>query len=384
MNVLVVDDNPINRKLLRVTLEAEGMATMEAADGLEALAVLERQPVDAIISDILMPRMDGFRFCYELRQNQRFAGLPFIIYSATYTSPGDEKLALDSGADRYLRKPCPIGALIAALHELTAEAQDRRREEAQLPQEAVMKEYNEALIRKLEDKKDELLAANHELEAFSYSVSHDLRTPLLTILSFTQILQEEHADQLDDEGRRLLERVVSNAEQMAQLIEALLRFSRASRQELKKTWIDMPQLVQSVVDELREHEPDRSIAVRIGRLENAQGDPAVLRQVWTNLLSNAFKFTRSRPDAEVRIDSRIADGEVVYSVCDNGVGFDMAYVGRLFGVFNRLHNDEHPGTGIGLAIVERVVARHGGRVCAEGQLGNGACFTFTLPHRSRS
>ena len=157
MNILIVDDNPTNRKLLRVTLEAEGFITLEATDGVEALATLEEHPVEAIISDILMPRMDGFRLCHEVRKQQRFDHLPFIIYSATYTTPGDEKLALDSGADRYLRKPCPVPVMVTAIQEVAREAQQRQGKSAPLPQELqVMREYNEALVRKLEERNAEL------------------------------------------------------------------------------------------------------------------------------------------------------------------------------------------------------------------------------------
>lgn len=223
-----------------------------------------------------------------------------------------------------------------------------------------------------------LAAANQELETFSYSVSHDLRAPLRAIQGFSTILVEEHGGHLNPEGARLLGVVSRNAAKMGQLIEDILAFSRIGRRDFDHAPIDMNALVEDVVTELRGAEPGRDVSVTVARLERAHGDRTLIRQVWANLLDNAFKFTASVPAGEVHIDSVRAGGEIVYRVRDNGAGFDSAHVDKLFGVFQRLHGPEFPGTGIGLAIVERIVTRHGGRVWAEGQLGDGASFSFTL------
>jgi PAS domain S-box-containing protein len=225
-----------------------------------------------------------------------------------------------------------------------------------------------------------LEASNRELEAFSYSVSHDLRSPLRSIDGFSQILLTEHADQLDAEARRVLGIVVRNARQMGVLIDDLLAFSRVARKGLDRRPVDMEHLARSVAEELRAAEPGRAIALDVGQLCRVSGDQALLRQVWMNLLGNAVKFTGpvEGPRIEVRCDR--VSGECRYTVHDNGVGFDPLYADKLFQPFQRLHStSEFDGTGIGLAIVARIVQRHGGRVWAEGKPATGATFGFSLP-----
>ncbi|MBI3553023.1 MAG: hypothetical protein HY077_10960 [Elusimicrobia bacterium] len=223
---------------------------------------------------------------------------------------------------------------------------------------------------------EEVKKANSELESFSYSVSHDLRAPLRAIDGFSKILQEDYAPALDAEGRRLLGTVCANARQMGRLIDDLLAFSRLGRKALEKTSVDMEALADSVVGQLRTAEPRRSIAVERKPLPGAHADAALLQQVMTNLVSNAFKFTSQKPEARVEIG--FAEG--AFFVKDNGAGFDMKYSKKLFGVFSRLHRaDEFEGTGVGLALVHRIVSRHGGRVWADARPGEGATFYFTLP-----
>jgi PAS domain S-box-containing protein len=225
-----------------------------------------------------------------------------------------------------------------------------------------------------------LEAANRELEAFSYSVSHDLRAPLRSIDGYSSILVREHADQLDEEARRLLGIVIRNVKHMGTLIDDLLAFSRVSRAAFDRRPVDMASLARSVADELRAADPDHEIAFDIGALAAAPGDVALLRQVWANLLGNAVKFTGPAEHATVEVRSELDDSECRYTVRDNGVGFDPAYADKLFAPFSRLHpTAEFEGTGIGLAIVARIVGRHGGRVWAEGAPGAGATFGFTLP-----
>jgi PAS domain S-box-containing protein len=226
----------------------------------------------------------------------------------------------------------------------------------------------------------ELEAANRELEAFSYSVSHDLRAPLRSVDGFSKILLQDHGEQLDAEARRVLGVVVRNVGQMGRLIDDLLAFSRVSRKELERQPVDMDRLARSVSEELRAAEPERAIEVDIGPLGGTLGDPGLLRQVWANLLGNAFKFTRPAGRPRIEVSSEQVDGDCRYTVNDNGVGFDPAYADNLFKPFQRLHpTAEFEGTGIGLAIVARIVLRHGGRVWAEGEPGAGATFGFSLP-----
>jgi len=225
-----------------------------------------------------------------------------------------------------------------------------------------------------------LETVNKELEAFSYSVSHDLRAPLRAISGFAEAVMEDYAPRLDAEGKRYLGLIQANAHQMGRLIDDLLAFSRLGRQQMTSSGIDMGALAKMVFAELAALTPDRQVVLTIGPVPPARGDSALLRQVLVNLLSNAIKFTRSKLEASVVFGYLPELEGGAYYVKDNGVGFDMQYVGKLFGVFQRLHPvTEFEGTGVGLALVQRIIARHGGRVWAEGAVDRGATFYFTLP-----
>lgn len=226
----------------------------------------------------------------------------------------------------------------------------------------------------------QLDTANKELESFSYSVSHDLRAPLRAIDGFSRKVVNGYGDKLDDEGRRLLQVVRDNAQRMGQLIDDLLAFSRMGRREIELQPVDMDSLARSVASELRAVEAGRTIEFAFAPLPLARGDAAMLRQVWANLLGNALKFTRRRQAALIEVGGRVDAGELRYWVKDNGAGFDMQYADKLFGVFQRLHRqDEFEGTGVGLAIAQRIVHRHQGRIGGEGKPDAGATFWFTLP-----
>ena len=226
----------------------------------------------------------------------------------------------------------------------------------------------------------QLEAANRELESFSYSVSHDLRAPLRHIDGFVKLLEKHSGERLDERGRRYLEIVADSTRQMGTLIDDLLVFSRMSRTELRRSKVALDSLVQEAVDAMQMEVDGRHVIWKIGHLPEVEGDPAMLRQVWVNLIGNAVKYSRSRDPAEIEIGGNAENGEIVLFVRDNGVGFDMTYVDKLFGVFQRLHHsDEFEGTGIGLANVRRIVSRHGGRTWAEGKVDGGATFFFSLP-----
>jgi light-regulated signal transduction histidine kinase (bacteriophytochrome) len=231
---------------------------------------------------------------------------------------------------------------------------------------------------RVETRTSELLAANKELEAFSYSVSHDLRAPLRAIAGFVQILDEDHAAKLDPDARRYLERVKVNAGRMGQLIDDLLSFSRIGRAAIQKQNVDLTAMATSIAQDAIAAS-GRDITLSVAPLPPCFGEPSLLSQVFVNLVSNALKFTAKVPNAAITIGCRI-NGENVYFVRDNGVGFDDRYAEKLFGVFQRLHRAaDFEGTGVGLAIVHRVITRHGGRIWAEGKLNEGATFYFTLP-----
>jgi signal transduction histidine kinase len=225
--------------------------------------------------------------------------------------------------------------------------------------------------------------ANRELEAFSYSVSHDLRAPLRAIDGFSQELLAGYAGRLDDQGRHYLERIRAASQRMAQLIDDLLQLSRLSRGEMRHQPIDLSGVAQEVADELRRREPGRDVTFVIEPGVGGFGDPRLLRLVLENLLGNAWKFTARHPRATISFGRAEVQGGPAYVVRDDGAGFDMAFADKLFGAFQRLHSDrDFPGTGIGLAIVQRIISRHGGRVRGEGAVERGASFSFTLPPRT--
>lgn len=250
--------------------------------------------------------------------------------------------------------------------ELNQEIGERKRAEAEL-----------------EERKNQLEKANRELESFSYSVSHDLRAPLRAIDGYARMIQKRQADRFDEETRRQFNLIRDNARRMGELIEDLLAFSRLGRQEIALSRIDMGGLFGEAWEEVQEANPGRRTELKMDPLPSVMGDRALIKQVLKNILENTYKFTRAREVARIEAGGFIRNGEIVYSIRDNGIGFDMAQHDKLFGVFQRLHGpDEYEGTGIGLSIVQRIVQRHGGRVWAEGEVDRGAAFFFTLPRGS--
>ena len=258
----------------------------------------------------------------------------------------------------------------------TLKAEIARRVDAETRLHLLNANLEERVIRRTA----ELEASNKELEAFAYSVSHDLRAPLRAIDGFSHKVILNYGEKLDDEGRRLLQVVRDSALRMGQLIDDLLGFSRMGRREMALQALDMRTMVRGVIEELRALEPQREIDFVLGALPPAEGDAAMLRQVWINLINNAMKFTRHATRAHIEVGGHAEGGELVYSIKDNGAGFDMRYADKLFGVFQRLHRqDEFEGTGVGLALAQRILVRHHGRIWGEGTPGAGATFRFALP-----
>lgn len=243
-----------------------------------------------------------------------------------------------------------------------------------------LRRRDEILEARVAERTAELEIANRELEGFSYSVSHDLRAPLRAIQGFANILEVDHGEQLDPEARRVLGVIMDSTRRMGELIDDLLGFSRVARRQVEMRTIDMTALARSVVADVRTHHAGRDVVVEVGDLEPGRGDEGLIRQALTNLVDNAFKFTRPVDRARIEIGSEARGDRVAYVVRDNGVGYDERYADKLFQVFQRLHSaTEFEGTGIGLALVHRIVDRHGGTVSAEGTVGGGAAFRFTLP-----
>jgi PAS domain S-box-containing protein len=238
----------------------------------------------------------------------------------------------------------------------------------------------ERLNKELEANISKLELANKELESFSYSISHDLRAPLRSINGYSRVLIEDYYNLIDEEGKKTLDRIMYNAQKMGRLIDDLLSFSRISRREIQMDFVDMNDVVRSVLSDASVESEKNNIEFDIHSLHKAHADINLIKQVWTNLLSNAIKYSSKSAHAKIEIGSYIKENEIVYFIKDNGVGFDMKYADKLFGVFQRLHKEnEFEGTGVGLAIVHRVITKHGGSVWAESEIGKGASFYFSLP-----
>ena len=392
INILIVDDEPRNLTVLESVLDDPGYRLVRAESADKALLALVAEEFALLILDIRMPGLSGLELAQLIKERKKTAQVPIIFLSAYYTEDQHVLDGYGAGAVDYLQKPVdPVilrskVAVFAELHRrqrevaianrtLLAEASERRRVEEQL------RRLNETL----ED-------SNKELESFSYSVSHDLRAPLRAVNGYVKMLQQAYGDRLDAEGHRLIGVVASEAQRMGRLIDDLLAFSRQGRQPVKSADIDMAALAHDEFERLVKEPPDGVTSLElkpdghapprldIKPLPPAQGDPAMLRQVFANLLGNAVKFTRRQPAPVIEVGAASDAAGTTYYVKDNGVGFDEKYVHKLFGVFQRLHTEkDFEGTGVGLALVQRIIHRHGGKVWAEGKPGAGATFYFTLP-----
>ena len=282
------------------------------------------------------------------------------------TKTGEMRTSL-TGVEKIVlgQQPC----LLFLNHDIT----ERKRAEAEL------RELNARLEQRVAERTEELEEANMEMEAFSYSVSHDLRAPLRAIDGYSRAVLEDYGSQLPEEGQRYLQTIRKGAQKMGELIDDLLTFSRLSRLPLSKQTVNTGALVEVALYDLTGECEGRRIDLRRGNLPSCWGDPALLKQVWINLLSNAFKYASGREVAVIEIGCKMEGDENVFFVRDNGTGFDMRYVHKLFKVFQRLHRaEDYEGTGVGLAIVQSVIHRHGGRVWAEAEVDRGATFYFTL------
>ena len=365
--ILIVDDQKANVSLLEQMLHDAGYVSIASTmDPREVCELHSKNRYDLILLDLQMPGMDGFQVMEDLKKIETDGYLPVLVITAL---PGHKLRALKAGAKDFVSKPFDLGEVLIRVYNML---------EVRLLHLEIKRLYNQVEER-VAQRTAELEESNKELEAFSYSVSHDLRAPLRALDGFSQAMLNDFGPQLPDEGQRYLKTIRYSAQQMSALIDALLEFSRFNRQELNKQTMDTSKLVHNALDELGFPWQERQVEILVGDLPVSSGDPVLLKQVWINLLSNALKYTNNRQKAEIEIGSTKVNGTEAFFVRDNGTGFDMRYADKLFGVFERLHRmEDYEGTGVGLAIVQRVIHRHGGRVWADAALDRGATFHFTL------
>lgn len=403
--ILIADDIAPNLYLLESILKGNGYEVTSVRNGAEALAAAKRDPPDLIITDILMPVMDGFELCRQLKANERLRTVPFIFYTATYTDPRDEKFALSLGADRFIVKPQKPEIFMQEVRKVLEESQLRgSAEPAQPPvnDRKILKEYNEVLFRKLEKKVmqleteiavrkaaeqqreaviKELEQKNAELARFTYTVSHELRSPLITIQGFAGLIQEEAVRGGDPaELKNHVRRIVVAVDTLDALLSDLLKLSRAGRSINTPEPVGFGIIVREAVNLF-----SRSLAEHRVNVETDPDFPAVkvdharIKEVLVNLIENAIKYRGDRPDPVIRIGIDKEGEAPVFFVQDNGIGIEPRYLERIFNLFEKLDGTTE-GTGVGLAIVKRIIEAHGGKIWAESEgPGKGTTFRFTLP-----
>lgn len=383
VRILYMEDDAGLARLLQRRLQRHGYSVDIAGNGDDGLARLEQNTYDVLLVDYSMPSCDGIdvlRFTAERKTSP-----PVIMI----TGKGNEKVAVEAlqlGASDYIVKDVEMGylELIPIVIDQVLQKQQLLRERDEMVEtiresEERYRKLTVHLERIIRERTAELEASNRELESFCYSVSHDLHAPLRAISGYSKVLLEDSRDRLDNAGRASLAKIGTAAVRMGELIDSLLDLSRVATRDLRREPVDLSAFARETAQELQERDQGHAAVVRIADGIKADGDPRLLRVLIENLMGNAWKFSRSLPSPVIEFGTSILDGETVYHVRDNGVGFDMAHAGKLFGMFQRLHPcDEFTGTGIGLATVQRIVQRHKGRIWAESKVGGGATFSFTL------
>lgn len=366
VNILVVDDKPQNLSVFESILESPDYHLTKAQNAQEALMALFAKDFALIVLDVRMPDTTGFELAQIIKERKRTRDIPIVFVTAHYAEDEHVLSGYSAGAVDYLTKPInPV--ILKSKVAVFAELYRKTR---------ALNEANQALTHR----NQELLAVNKELEAFSYTVSHDLRAPLRHVSGFVEALRGRIEAGLDEESLRYLQKIQAAAGEMGKLIDHLLAFSRMGRAELRPALVDMNELIRRARDDLQPETQGRHIEWQLASLPKVEADASLMHQVWTNLLSNAVKYTRPRDPARIEVGCEDSTrGEFVFFVRDNGVGFDMKYADKLFGVFQRLHRArEFEGTGIGLANVRRIISRHGGSIWAEAKPDAGATISFTL------
>jgi hypothetical protein len=369
VNLLIVDDDATTRFALKTILTPLDENVIEASSGADALRKLLRDEFAVVLLDVRMPIMDGFETAQLIRQRPRSELTPIIFVTALDQAETDMGRGYDLGAVDFVFAPVVpaiVRAKVSVFVELYRAQQELRRYRSQL----------EVLV---EERTTALTAINRELEAFSYSVSHDLRAPLVALDGLSHALLSDYRGQLDDRAKDYLRRMREASQRLASVFDGLETLFRLTSGEIHREELDLSALAKEIVDEMRAATPGANVQVDITPGMTVSGDQKLIRILVSNLINNAFKFTSANARPRIEIGREVVDGDIRMFVRDNGVGFDMISSHRLFGAFQRLHSQsEFPGVGIGLATARRIVNRHGGRIWAEGAVGEGATFYFVI------
>jgi len=387
--ILLVDDRAENLIALETILQDERYTLITASSGREALSyLLKDQEVHLIIMDVLMPVMNGFETATLIYQREKLKNIPIIFLTAMDVE-GNIYKGYKAGAIDYIRKPVIPELLrvkVRAFVELSEKNRELIRQEQrlqminqQLEQEIAERKLSEQKVTSLAEDLARKLEQLQSLDSFNYSVSHDLMSPLNSIIGLTALLQDMHPQQIGDEVLTVVKHINGAADKMSRLIQDLLSFSRQANADLAVGEFSMREVIDEVLTDIRLNLPVEKTEIIVHEVPRAKGDNKMVKQVWSNLISNAIKYSQKKEKPRVEIGSKTDFSGPVYFVKDNGAGFNMKNYHKLFGIFQRLHSEkDFTGTGVGLAVVKRIIDKHNGKIWAESTLGDGASFYFTL------
>jgi len=405
-HILAVEDSLVQAKMLQYFFDNNNINAKIFSNAYDAYESAVSNPPVLVISDIVMPGMDGYEFCLKLKNNPVLCSIPVILLTAL-RDPLDIVKGLQAGADNFITKPYDEQYLLSRIHYLLANNDMRRSGAGDIVIEIVfqgqkyqinsdkkqilnllLSVYEAAIIRnnelieakqQLEEMNSNLKTANEQLDAFARTVSHDLRSPLTGILGFTELTLYEFGNELSEEVKTNLQWILKSGHKMSELIVDLLNYSRSSRAEIKSEPLDLSQIANEVIEEIQARDPERKVNFNIFKDLHVIGDPALMRVLLNNLIGNAVKYSGKTEHPEVTFGTSIIYGQKTFFVKDNGIGFDMARAGKMFEPFVRLHtSQEFPGTGVGLSTVKNICIRHKGDIWVESKPGLGATFFFTI------